>query len=101
MHRRTDSRYIVTMRKQNYSIRFNANGGSGKMKDTDIAYGTALPKNIFRAPAGKTFKGWSDTPGLPVKFIDREEFRPNVTPARQLWTRLRYGSDIVLYAVWE
>ncbi len=93
--------FRIIKKKMNYSIRFDANGGSGKMNDTDIAYGSALPKNIFRAPAGKTFKGWSDTPGLSVKFTDREEFRPDITNARQLWTRLRYGSDIVLYAVWE
>ncbi len=91
----------MIMKKLIYSIRFEANGGSGKMKDTDIAYGAALPKNIFRAPAGKAFKGWADVPDGTVKYKNREEFRPDITAVKQLWSKLRYGSDITLYAVWK
>lgn len=92
---------MITKKKQNYSIRFEANGGSGKMEDTVIAYGSVLPKNIFRAPPGKTFKGWSDVPDGSVKYGNREEFRPDITAVKQLWSKLKYGSDITLYAVWE
>ena len=93
--------FRIVKKKLNYCIRFDANGGSGKMKDTDVVYGSALPKSIFRAPVGKTFKGWSDAPAGPVRFGNQEEFRPNIKAAKQLWTRLRYGADITLYAVWE
>ncbi|MCR5501574.1 MAG: hypothetical protein K6F53_01045 [Lachnospiraceae bacterium] len=92
--------FKIVKKKLNYSVKFDANGGSGKMKAIDIVYGSPLPKSTFWAPAGKTFIGWSDTPSGDVKFTNKEEFRPNVNAGKQLWSRLRYGADIVLYAKW-
>lgn len=43
-----------------YSVRFNANGGSGSMStQTGFVYGTAktLTANAFTAPSGYTFGG--------------------------------------------
>ncbi len=93
--------FKIVKKKLNYTIRFDANGGSGKMKAIDIVYGSALPKSIFRAPVGKTFSGWSDAPAGPIRFGNQEEFRPNINEAKLLWERLRYGADITLYAIWE
>ncbi len=93
--------FKIVKKKLNYTIRFDANGGSGKMKAIDIVYGSALPKSIFRAPVGKTFSGWSDAPAGPIRFGNQEEFRPNINDAKLLWERLRYGADITLYAIWE
>ena len=42
-----------------YTVKFNANGGTGTMKDMTVTYGTAkaLTANAFKK-SGKTFKGW-------------------------------------------
>ncbi|MBQ3215540.1 MAG: InlB B-repeat-containing protein, partial [Oscillospiraceae bacterium] len=44
---------------QTYTIQYNANGGTGTMEDTLVAYGytTNLRKNTFTRP-GYTFAGW-------------------------------------------
>ena len=47
-----------------YTIRFNANGGTGTMDDTNVNYGVAfaLPSNEF-ARAGYRFNGWKTLGG--------------------------------------
>lgn len=45
-----------------YSIKFNANGGSGSMSNqTGLEYGvgTAINENTFTPPTGKSFIGWA------------------------------------------
>lgn len=70
-----------------YTVRFNANGGTGTMADvTGVPAGAyALPANGFTAPAGKQFKGWST--GASGAVIPGTTY--NVT------------GDVTLYAIWE
>ena len=70
-----------------YTVRFNANGGTGAMADvTGVPAGAyTLPANGFTAPAGKQFKGWAtDASGAVI-----EGTTYNVT------------GDVTLYAIWE
>ena len=70
-----------------YTVRFNANGGTGTMADvTDVPAGAyTLPANGFTAPAGKQFKGWAtDAAGAVIT-----DTTYNVT------------GDVTLYAIWE
>ena len=70
-----------------YTVRFNANGGTGTMADvTGVPAGAyTLPANGFTAPAGKQFKGWST--GATGAVIAGPTY--NVT------------GDVTLYAIWE
>ena len=70
-----------------YTVRFNANGGTGTMADvTGVPAGSyTLPANGFTAPAGKQFKGWST--GASGAVIEGTTY--NVT------------DDVTLYAIWE
>ena len=70
-----------------YTVRFNANGGTGAMADvTGVPAGTyTLPANGYTAPAGKQFKGWAtDAAGAVIT-----DTTYNVT------------GDVTLYAIWE
>ena len=70
-----------------YTVRFNANGGTGTMADvTGVPAGAyTLPANGFTAPEGKQFKGWStDASGAVI-----EGTTYNIT------------GDVTLYAIWE
>ena len=70
-----------------YTVRFNANGGTGSMADvTGVPAGAyTLPANGFTAPAGKQFKGWAtDVAGAVIT-----DTTYNVT------------GDVTLYAIWE
>ena len=70
-----------------YTVRFNANGGTGTMADvTGVPAGAyTLPANGFTAPAGKKFKGWAtDAAGAVIT-----DTTYNVT------------GDVTLYAIWE
>ena len=70
-----------------YTVRFNANGGTGTMADvTGVPAGAyTLPANGFTAPEGKQFKGWST--GASGAVIEGTTY--NVT------------DDVTLYAIWE
>ena len=70
-----------------YTVRFNANGGTGTMTDvTGVPAGAyTLPANGFTAPAGKQFKGWST--GASGAVIEGTTY--NVT------------GNVTLYAIWE
>ena len=70
-----------------YTVRFNANGGTGTMADvTGVPAGAyTLPANGFTAPAGKQFKGWStDASGAVIE-----------------GTTYDVTGDVTLYAIWE
>ena len=70
-----------------YTVRFDANGGTGAMADvTGVPAGAyTLPANGFTAPAGKQFKGWAtDAAGAVIT-----DTTYNVT------------GDVTLYAIWE
>ena len=70
-----------------YTVKFNANGGTGTMADvTGVPAGAyTLPANGFTAPAGKQFKGWST--GASGAVIAGTTY--NVT------------GNVTLYAIWE
>ena len=70
-----------------YTVRFNANGGTGTMADvTGVPAGAYTPPaNGFTAPAGKQFKGWAtDAAGAVIT-----DTTYNIT------------GDVILYAIWE
>lgn len=50
----------TTKEPKKHIIRFDANGGSGEMKDAEVTDGEnyTLPNNEFKAPEGKQFKSW-------------------------------------------
>ena len=77
----------VTVPVTTYTVKFNANGGTGTMADvTGVPAGAyTLPANGFTAPAGKQFKGWST--GASGAVIEGTTY--NVT------------GDVTLYAIWE
>ena len=77
----------VTVPVTTYTVRFNANGGTGTMADvTGVPAGAyTLPANGFTAPADKQFKGWST--GASDAVIEGTTY--NVT------------GDVTLYAIWE
>jgi len=70
-----------------YTVRFNANGGSGEMTDvTDVSGDYTLPTTTtFTAPSGKQFAGWATSASGTV-----------ITD-----TTITVTEDTTLYAVWE
>ena len=69
-----------------YTVRFNANGGTGTMADvTGVSGEYTLPANGFTAPDGKQFKGWST----------------GATGAVIAGTTYNVTGDVTLYAIWE
>ncbi len=70
-----------------YTVRFDANGGTGSMPDVANVFAGSytLPENGFTAPVGKRFAGWaSDAAGTAV-------------------TGKTYSitADVTFYAIWE
>ena len=83
----------------NYSVKFDANGGSGTMADqTGFVYGTAqnLNENGYTAPEGKRFKGWSTTKARAdagtVDYADEAALQNGVMDS---------NGFVTLYASWE
>ena len=69
-----------------YTVRFNANGGTGTMADvTGVSGEYTLPANGFTAPDGKQFKGWST----------------GATGAVIAGTTYNVTGDVTLYAIRE
>ena len=67
-----------------YSIKFNANGGSGTMEDiTNVLGQYILPECTYTPPSGKEFLGWS-------RFNDGETIE-----------KVDEISDITVYAIWK
>ena len=75
-----------------YTVKFNANGGTGSMADQRFQYGTsqALTSNAFTR-AGYTFAGWAISADSPVVYSDGATV-----------TNLADASDsiVMLYAHW-
>lgn len=75
-----------------YTIKFNANGGSGSMSDLAMTYGTAknLTANSFTKTESK-FLGWSKSPtATTATYTDKQSVNNLVT-----------SGTITLYAVWK
>ena len=69
----------------NYTISFNANGGTGTMQNVEYAGTYTLPTCTFTAPTGKQFKGWSISAN------------GNVIEG----TTINITADTELFAIWE
>lgn len=83
--------YLVSPKKaapKTYTVKFDANGGSGvpaaleKKEKTALILPTAVPYS-----SGRTFKGWSTVKGGAVKYYAGGKYDAD--------------ADITLYAVWE
>lgn len=57
-----------------YTVKFDANGGSGTMEDEEFTYQTSqtLSKNNFKAPQGKAFVNWK-VKGSDKYYMDEEK----------------------------
>ena len=77
-----------------YTVRFDANGGTGTMEDQSFVCGTAqnLRENKFISNSGKTFAGWALTKNGEAVYSNAEKVN-----------NLSYtsGSVVTLYAVWK
>ena len=76
----------------NYTVHFDANGGSGTMNDQAFTYGEAkaLTANTFTRE-GYVFLGWSTTPSGNVVYTDGQSVS-NLT--------ITNGATVTLYAQW-
>ena len=77
-----------------YTIKYNANGGTGSMANSSHTYDTAkaLTANTFTR-TGYTFLGWSTgATATSAKYADKESVK-NLTATN--------GGTVTLYAVWQ
>ena len=76
-----------------YSVKFNANGGTGTMANESFTYGTAkaLTANTFTR-TGYTFQGWA-TSASGAKVYNDKQSVSNLTETS--------GAVVNLYAVWK
>ena len=76
-----------------YSVKFNANGGTGTMSNESFTYGTAkaLTANAFKR-TGYTFQGWATSASGAVKYTNKQSVS-NLTATA--------GGTVNLYAVWK
>lgn len=74
-----------------YTVKFNANGGTGTMADQNFVYSfeQALTANTF-TKTGCTFKGWATADDGAVVYADTEAVK-----------NLTQSGTFNLYAVWE
>ena len=92
-HSTGDKTFYAKWTAYSYTVRFNANGGSGSMDDeTGFVYGTnkALTANAFTRP-GYTFNGWATSANGEKVYDDGESV--SILPASN-------GATVDLYAVW-
>jgi uncharacterized repeat protein (TIGR02543 family) len=76
-----------------YTVRFEANGGTGDMANQSFTYGISqnLNTNIFAPPTNQTFAGWAISEGGPVDYTDGAS-AINLTTTQ--------GEIVPLYAQW-
>lgn len=83
-----EAKAMIT-RPPEYTIQFNANGGSGTMNSKAVVHGESytLPSCDFTPPEGKKFKGWAtDTEGTTIYTAG---------------TTLTAMENATFYAIWE
>ena len=75
-----------------YSVKFNANGGTGTMSNESFTYGTAktLTANAFTR-TGYAFQGWATSSGGSKVYNDKQSVSNLTTTA---------GATVNLYAKW-
>lgn len=78
-----------------YKVKFHANGGSGTTTDQQSENGfvASLKNSSFTAPTGKSFAGWSTTPG--------DSNTENFAAGARYPTSGTMTADVDLYAVWS
>lgn len=88
-----DSTLYAQYRANTYTITYHANGGSGKMDDTNIAYGEEgkLSPCAYELE-GYTFAGWAESPRGEIRYVDR-------APVRNLTAK--DGDIFHLYAIYQ
>ena len=85
--------YYAYFKANQYTVKFDANGGTGSMSDQSHAYGvsTALTANAF-ARTGYTFEGWNtQADGTGTSYTDQQSVS-NLSSTD--------GETITLYAQW-
>ena len=83
----------ATWKAQNYTIKYDANGGTGTMRDQTGQYTVALNlTKVGYARPGYTFKGWS---------TDKEAVTPTYTDGQSVMDLTAPLTTITLYAVWS
>lgn len=88
--------YVAQFEPNSFTVRYNANGGEGRMDDQPFQYAAAenayLNPNAFVRP-GYRFLGWSETSGKQdVVYADKAKFLG--VPAND-------GATVTLYAQWQ
>ena len=83
-----------------YTIKFEANDGSGTMSDVSYAYDKiqttdSLPQNMFTKEAS-TFKGWALTATDAEQYADENSIQSIVNSMA-----IENKTELTLYAVWE
>ena len=76
-------------------ITFDANGGTGEMKEVDFVFGKVfeLPECAFEAPEYKLFKAW--------EINGKEYFPKKETDMSDIYNSLTITGDTVIKALWE
>ena len=95
-----DTEIHPTLTPNTYTIRFDANGGSGKMPAVSYAYDKiqtmdTLPQNAF-TKGTSTFKGWAVEAEGAVRYTAEN-------PIQNIVNSMAMGNktELTLYAVWE
>lgn len=95
-----DTEIHPTLTPNTYTIRFDANGGSGKMPAVSYAYDKiqtmdTLPQNAF-TKGTSTFKGWAVEAEGAVRYTAED-------PIQNIVNSMAMGNktELTLYAVWE
>ncbi|MCQ2355074.1 MAG: InlB B-repeat-containing protein, partial [Clostridia bacterium] len=86
--------FYAAWEANNYTVEFNANGGTGTMANLAMTYGTAkaLTKNAFTR-SGYTFLGWAKTADAATAAYTDAKSVKNLTSTA--------GETVTLYAVWQ
>ena len=95
-----DTEIHPTKTPNTYTVRFEANGGSGMMPAVSYAYDKiqttdSLPQNRFTKETS-TFKGWALTAMDAEQYADKDSIQSIVN-----FMAMENKTELTLYAVWE
>lgn len=95
-----DTEIPPTLKPNTYTIKFEANGGSGTMPDVSYTYDKiqttdTLPQNRFTKETS-TFKGWAVEAKGEVQYTDMSSIQDIVNSMA-----MENKTELTLYAVWE
>ena len=84
---------MVDISEFSYTVKFNANGGTGSMANQSFTYGVAkaLTANAFTR-TGYTFQGWATSANGENTYSDKQMVKDLATTS---------GAVVNLYAVWD